>query len=102
MNYDSTTDWLRNSFVIGTEYPPHNGWIQLAGLKQCGCILGVYKDSSGRYCAHAGDTWGKNEEPLFGYFSKNLTLDEVIDELAVRYDAMKLSHFNSLNAMLAA
>ena len=88
--YRSTSDWLHDSLEMVVDVPVHNGWIAIAGFRRCGCIFTVYKDVAGtRYCAHAGEEWEKDEEPLYGYFPIELTWDELVDRIAARYDAKR-------------
>lgn len=34
----------------------------------------------------AGDEWRENEDPSFGIFAADLSYDDVVDQLAIRYD----------------
>ncbi len=58
-----------------------------------GCIVAIYKDEK-EYCAHSGEEWKEDEEPLFGYFSLDLPWDELIDRIAERYDAIRRKVLN--------
>ena len=64
-------------------------WFGVAGFSICGSILAIYRNEAGDYCAHAGDEWQRDQEPLFGYFDADLSFDQVIDQLSTRYDDMR-------------
>ena len=63
-------------------------WIPVQGFSSCGCIFVIYKDTN-NYCVHAGDEWNENEEPLLGYYDIHLSWDELLLQVANKYDSMK-------------
>lgn len=94
MEFDTTYEWLRSSLepAKSNTYFNHNGvtWTHVAGFRRCGSSLDIYKNDT-KFCAHAGDDWKQNDQPLFGYFSANLSYDELLVQLAAKYDELRSS-----------
>jgi hypothetical protein len=38
---------------------------------------------------HAGDEWKENEEPILGYYSLDLSWDDLISSIADKYDTIR-------------
>jgi hypothetical protein len=93
----STVSWLLESLEKSpatAETFSRNGrqWQPIAGFRRCGSILAVYKDcATNEYCVHAGDDWPENQEPLLGYYDASLSWDDLIQQIAARYDAIRSS-----------
>lgn len=88
-----THEWLKQNLKkLNSEYSPftRNGslWEYIYGFKQYGVALNIYTNGY-IYCAHAGDDWLENTEPLFGYFDINLDYDTLVYELAKKYDEIR-------------
>ncbi len=87
-----TVSWLNESLIRMNDntiiHRVGRQWEQVAGFSRVGCIFGIYKDTNG-YCAHAGDEWKENEEPLFGYYDIKLSWDELISMIANKYDSLR-------------
>jgi hypothetical protein len=90
--YKTTYDWLKDSlttkdkgYIIKRQ---NRNWISIAGFSRCGCIFAIYKDET-EYCVHAGDEWEEIKPPLFGYFSLELSWDELLHKIAERYDTIR-------------
>ena len=92
MEFKTTLEWLRASLELATSesHINHNGvtWKYVAGFRKCGSILAIYKNDK-QFCAHAGDSWEPNEEPLFGYFSGDLSYDDLLVKIAEKYDEIR-------------
>ncbi len=88
----STFEWLKDSLVLsdGLMQIQRLGrvWTHVAGFSQCGSVFAIYKDTS-NFCAHAGDEWKELEEPLLGYYDRNLSWDELLLKLAETYDKLR-------------
>jgi hypothetical protein len=63
-----------------------------------GGALCVYKDmDTGEMCAHAagdGEYWNEGVPPLYGYFDASLSWDDLVTQLADRYDAMRAGRWH--------
>ena len=88
----NTVEWLHESLET-----IHNGtpftrlgrvWTPVAGFRNCGSILAIYKDHT-EYCVHAGDDWKEDEAPLLGMYNLSLSWNELIAEIAKRYDSIR-------------
>ncbi len=60
-----------------------------------GSIFAIYKDTE-EYCVHAGEEWNNNDEPLLGYYNIHLEWDELISNIAERYDDIR-NNINKCN-----
>jgi len=101
MDMDITTkEWLIRSMIISIDdnYITRNGrsWKHVAGFRICGYIFAIYQDDN-NYCAHYNEEWEENKEPNIGYFDKSLTYDNLIIEIANKYDNLRKEsrHFES-------
>lgn len=101
--YTSTFEWLLDnlSFASDLHFVTHRQrvWKSCAGMRNCGQHLVIYTDGT-QFCAHSFSSdvgWKENENPMFGYFSKEHSIKQVIQELAERYDVIKLERVFSEN-----
>jgi hypothetical protein len=96
LNHMSTLDWLRNNLVMSSTTESINRvnrvWVPVAGFSSCGSVFAIYKDTHS-YCVHAGDDWTESQEPLLGYYSLDLTWDDLLVQVAQRYDEIR-NHSN--------
>jgi len=93
----NTKDFLLNSLILSNSEDlsiVRNGklWRHVAGFRKCGCIFAIYKDEF-NYCVHSDYEWKENEEPNMGYFDINLSYDELITEVANRYDNIRTNPY---------
>lgn len=63
-------------------------WKPIAGFRKSGSIFCIYRGDT-TYCVHAGDVWPDADPPLIGYFPLDLSWDELIMQIADRYDAIR-------------
>lgn len=95
MEYNNTYEWLVHELehiLDSQERLERCGmtWTPIASVRKCGSILALYKScESHGFCAHAGDDWHIFQEPFFGYFSKDLSYNELLIELSNRYDSIR-------------
>ena len=100
MESETTLEWLKNNLTFTskaskTSKPSiheefiRNGstWKHIAGMRISHSIFAIYSDGS-RFCAHAGDEWLDNTQPLFGYFDISLDHDALLLQLSQKYDAI--------------
>jgi hypothetical protein len=89
---DKTKEWLISQLIISIDdnYISRNNvlWKLVAGFRRCGWIFAIYQNDS-NYCVHSAEEWNENEEPNMGYFDKSLTYDNLICEIANRYDTLR-------------
>lgn len=87
----NTAEWLHQSLERvddGTLISRlGRSWTPVAGFRRCGSIFTIYKDATD-YCAHAGDDWKEGEQPLLGTYSLALSWEELVAEVAKKYDAI--------------
>ena len=90
--YETTYDWLKNELTISestdTLYRVGRHLTHVAGLRVCGSKLVIYKDKKG-YCVHCGDEWIEDEKPLLGYYEADLDWDDLLHEIANKYDSIR-------------
>jgi hypothetical protein len=90
----NTDYWLKDSLQVITSKSILNrcgkSWEPVAGFSQLGCIFCIYKGDTA-YCVHAGEEWKENEEPLLGYYDSSLSWDDLITQIAERYDTIRSS-----------
>jgi hypothetical protein len=93
-NYPNTYEWLKDNIIIKDEDEPETIIIKdgrilthVGGFSSCGRCLEIYKDDN-NYCAHEGEFgyWSETEPPMFGYFDINLSWDELLLQIANKYD----------------
>lgn len=99
-NYESTYDMLNDRLILhkDTDEPiilirDNKILTYMAGYRMCGFVFAIYKDDD-NYCAHVtnpDDEWLENEPPLFGYYNVDLTWNELLHEIANKYDVMSNS-----------
>jgi hypothetical protein len=53
-------------------------------------VFCIYKDPNS-YCVHAGDDWVESQEPLLGYYSLELSWDDLLEQIAQRYDTIRMA-----------
>lgn len=91
----STVSWLLENLEKSPATEPAifrvgRQWQSVAGFRRCGSFLSIYKDcATNEYCVHAGDDWFENQEPLLGYYDAALSWDDLIQQIADRYDAIR-------------
>jgi hypothetical protein len=100
MEYETTLQWLQKNVKFPTvilENILRNGstWKCIAGMHS----FSIYSDGL-HYCAHAGDEWLPDTEPLFGYFDISLDHDYLLRELAIKYDTMANDNFQRSNTTI--
>lgn len=92
MSFEDTVDWLRKSLIPSRDNPTISRcghvWTHVAGFINVGCIFAIYKNDT-QFCVHAGDDWEVNGEPLLGYFDINLSYDDLLVQIAARYDEVR-------------
>ena len=65
-------------------------WAPVAGFRQCGSILAIYKDAAAKeYCVHAAEDWEDGAGPNMGYYSGSLEWNDLIASVAARYDEIR-------------
>ena len=110
MESETTLQWLKNNltFASKTSKASHevlirNGstWKHIAGMRISHSIFAIYSDGS-RYCAHAGDEWLVDTQPIFGYFDISLDYDALLLQLSQKYDAMANANFQKSIATIAS
>jgi hypothetical protein len=94
MSFISTYEWLQTNLELtrtdanmpSPDVLIRNGstWTHIAGMRKS---LSIYTNEI-QYCAHAGDEWPVDTEPLFGYFDISLDYNALLCQLAEKYDAM--------------
>jgi hypothetical protein len=94
---DTTLDWLKHYLVPSNETEKSyrlvragRTWESVAGFCQHGTVFAIYKDDTS-YCVHAGDDWPESDEPLLGYFDRNLSWDDLLSAIAQKYDDLRSS-----------
>jgi hypothetical protein len=91
----STLEWLRDSLIASDSNTPpiirnKNTWIPIAGFSRCGCIFAIYKNKDAHlYCVHTGDDWKEDESPTLGYYDGELSWNELLIEIAKKYDEIR-------------
>ncbi len=102
MDYSTTYDWLKNELIIADEKNPNQYEViirdnrvisSVASMKSYGYIFAIYK-SENEYCAHSFDDyngWLETDKPMYGYFDINLTWDELLQQIANKYDSIRKS-----------
>jgi hypothetical protein len=67
--------------------------ILVASFNRQGFIFEIYKDDN-NYCAHStlpNHEWLDIEPPLFGYYDINLSWNELLQQIANKYDSIRNS-----------
>ena len=86
-----TVTWLKDSLIRCCNGPVlyHAGrqWKPVAAFRQAGSILCIYEDST-EYCVHGGDSWDSTA-PNLGYYDIDLPWDELVSQIAERYDNIR-------------
>lgn len=94
----TTIEWLRNSLnkIENSDTLVRSGknWKPVAGFSKVGCIFAVYKCDD-EYCVHAGDNWDEDEAPSLGYYSAYSSWDDIVQQIANRYDNIRNSVQNT-------
>ena len=102
MESETTLQWLKNNLKFSTidEEIIRNGstWKHVAGMRVSHSILAIYSDGL-QYCAHAGDEWLVDTQPLFGYFDISLDHDSLLLQLSLKYDAMAQTSYLRCTSM---
>lgn len=90
----STFTWLKESLTPVSEdielFRAGRPWKAVSGMRACGSILCIYKDDL-NYCAHSScdEVWMNEEDPSLGYYDINLSWDDLIKEIADKYDNIR-------------
>ena len=87
-----TKTWLYERLILSTNKSTYEhmgvSLEHVAGFSQQGIIFSIYK-SKNYYCAHAGEEWNEGEEPLLGYYSIDVSWDELLTQIAAKYDSLR-------------
>ncbi len=99
MKYQTTYEWLKNELLFPYQIDIGNFEVIIrdnrvlsfdAGIKKDGYILAIYK-SEKEYCVHSFyeyDGWLETEPPMFGYFNIDLEWNDLLIQIANKYDSM--------------
>lgn len=91
--YLNTKEFLFSNLILNNDDNLsiiRNGklWKLVASFRKYGCIFGIYKNEF-NYCVHSADDWNDNEEPNMGYYDVKLSYEELITEIANKYDNIR-------------
>lgn len=92
----STVKWLNESLEpVAESTPPLHRlgrvWQPIAGFSRVGSIFSIYKDAT-EYCVHTGEIWDEGQTPMLGYYNGDLSLSDLIPQIAQKYDSIRNRH----------
>ena len=84
-----TYEWLKSTLKPPSEditlFRVNRVWKPVAGFSVCGVVFCIYKDETS-YCVHVGNDWFEDEKPFGGYYSLDLSWDDLLKQIADWYD----------------
>ena len=92
----NTVEWLRSSLrpYTGKLLYEHSGRLltPIASFRTHRSLFSIYLDrKKNEYLVHEGEHWEDGERPLLGYYHGYLSWEDLLTEIAKRYDEIRRS-----------